>query len=138
MFRLCDTRRPVHFSEDEDIVRDIIHLEEDLINLEEDGVGGNDGPLACMRRAVWGMLYADDAGITSTSATRFATMTTAIMTIFKAVGLTVSEKKTETMLLQTLEENDAATDTRGPDTPGSTARHRTRRSEVSTGDLQQS
>lgn len=65
---------------------------------------GNDGSLACVRKVVWGMLYMDDARIISTSATRFATMMTVIITIFKAAGHTVSEKKTETMLLRTLED----------------------------------
>ena len=53
----------VRFSEDPDILRDLVHLEEDL---GEDGVKVE--PLACVRRAVWGMLYADDAGIVSKSA----------------------------------------------------------------------
>ena len=53
----------VRFSQDQDILRDLVHLEEDL---GEDGVKVE--PLACVRRAVWGMLYADDAGIVSKSA----------------------------------------------------------------------
>ena len=51
----------VRFSEDADIVRDLVHLEEDV-------VVGKEMPLACVRRAVWDMLYADDAGIVSKSA----------------------------------------------------------------------
>jgi len=47
------------------------------------------------------MLYADDAGIASKSAEGLAKMMTVIVTVFEAVGLTVSEKKTETMLLRT-------------------------------------
>ena len=54
----------VRFSDHPDIVRDLVHLEK---NLEED-VGVNSDPLTCVRRAVWGMLYADDAGIVSKSA----------------------------------------------------------------------
>ena len=50
----------VRFSEDPEIVRDLVHLKEDL---EEDGVGVNADTLTCVRRAVWGMLYATDAGI---------------------------------------------------------------------------
>ena len=41
----------VRFSEDPDIVRDLVHIEE---HLEEDVVGVNSDPLACVRRAVWG------------------------------------------------------------------------------------
>ena len=52
----------VRFSEDPDIVRDLVHLEEDL---EEDVVGVNSDPLTYVRRAVWGILYADDTGIVS-------------------------------------------------------------------------
>ena len=52
----------VRFSEHPDIVQDLVHLEEDL---GEDGVGVNADPLTRVRRAVWGMLYADDAGILS-------------------------------------------------------------------------
>ena len=59
----------VRFSEDPDIVRDLVHLEK---GLEENGAGD---PLACVRRAVWGMLYADDAGIVSKSAEGLAKMT---------------------------------------------------------------
>ena len=51
----------VRFSEDPDIVRDLVHLED----LEENAAGVSSDPLACVRRAVWGMLYADDAGIVS-------------------------------------------------------------------------
>ena len=47
------------------------------------------------------MLYADDAGIASKSAEGLAKMMTVIVTVFEAAGLTVSENKTETMLLRT-------------------------------------
>ena len=52
----------VRFSEGPDIVRDLVHLEEDR---EENAAGLSSDPLACVRRAAWGMLYADDAGIVS-------------------------------------------------------------------------
>ena len=61
-----------------------------------------------MRRAVWGMLYADDAGIVSKSAEGLAKMMTVIVTVFEAAGLTVSEKKTETMVLQTPDQTTLA------------------------------
>ena len=88
----------VRFSEDPNIVRDLVHLEEDL---EENAAGVSSNPLACVRRAVWGMLYADDAGIVSKSAEGLAKMMTVIVTVFEAAGLTASEKNTETMLLRT-------------------------------------
>ena len=46
------------------------------------------------------MLYADDAGIVSESAGGLAKIVTVIVTVFEAAGLTLSEKKTETMLLR--------------------------------------
>ena len=55
----------VRFRKDPDIVRDLVYLEEDL---EENAAGVSSDPLACVRRAVWDMLYADDAGIVSKSA----------------------------------------------------------------------
>ena len=57
----------VPFDEDPDIVRDLVDLEEDL---EENAAGLSSDPLACVQRAVWGMLYADDAGIMPKSAER--------------------------------------------------------------------
>ena len=47
------------------------------------------------------MVYADGAGNVSKSAEGLAKMMIVIVTIFEAVGLTVSEKKTETTLLRT-------------------------------------
>ena len=87
----------VRFSENPDIVRDLIHLEGDV---EENSAGESSDPLVCVRRAVWGMLYADDAGIVSKSAESLAKMMTIIVAVFEAAGLTVSEK-TEIMLLRT-------------------------------------
>ena len=57
--------------------------------------------LAWVRRAVWGMLYDDDAGNVSKSAIGLAEMIIVIVTGFEASGLTVSEKNTEAMLLGT-------------------------------------
>ena len=82
----------VSFSEDPDILRDLVHPEEDL---GEDGVGVDS--LACVRRSVWGMLYADDAGIVYRSSEGLAMMMTVIVTAFEAAEITVSKKKTETI-----------------------------------------
>ena len=84
----------VRFSGDEVIVWDLVHLQEDV-------VVGKQVPLVRVRRAVSGTLYADDARIVSKSAKRLAKMMTFIVAVFKAAGLTVSGKKTETMLLRT-------------------------------------
>ena len=69
--------------------------------IEENAAGVSSDPRAFLRRAVWGMLYADDAGIVSKSAEGLAKIMTVIVTVLEAAGLTVSEKKTETMLLLT-------------------------------------
>ena len=50
-----------------------------------------------------GMLYADDAEIVSRSPAGLARMMTVIVEVFGAFGLTVSEKKTETLLMRTSE-----------------------------------
>ena len=93
----------------------MVHLEEDLV---ENRVKVD--PLTCVRTAVWGVLYADDAGIVSKSAEGLAKMMAVIVTVFEAAGLTVYEKKTK---------NNAAADTE-PCTSDSTARHRSSGTEV--------
>ena len=91
-----DTSVPPSFSEDPDILRDLVHLEEDV------GEGGLEiEPLTCVRRSVCGMLYADDAGVVSKPTDHLAKMTV-IVTILKSADLTVPETETETMLLRTL------------------------------------
>ena len=87
----------VRSSEDPEIIRDLVYFEQDL---EEDAAGVTSDPLACVRREVWGMLCADDAGVVCNSAEGLAKMMTVIVTVFEAAGLTVSEK-TETLLLWT-------------------------------------
>ena len=46
------------------------------------------------------MLYADDVGVVSKSADGLARMITPIVDVFREFGLTVSEKKTETLLMR--------------------------------------
>ena len=50
---------------------------------------------------MWGMLYADDAGIVSRSSEGLERMMTVIVTACLSFGLTVSEAKTEIMCLET-------------------------------------
>ena len=69
-----------------------------MAQLEEGVAVGNEVTMACVRRAVWGILYGDDEGTISRSAEGLAQMITIIVTVFEAEGLTVSERKTETML----------------------------------------
>ena len=51
----------VGFSEDESVVQKLVHL-------DDDEAGRVQEALACTRRAAWGNLYADSAGIASKSA----------------------------------------------------------------------
>ena len=84
----------VRFSEDDTILKDLVYLE------EEAGMGAGT-PLERARRAVWGMLYADDAGVVSRSQEGLTRMmTTIIVEVFGEFGLTVSEKKTKTLLMR--------------------------------------
>ena len=83
------------FSKDEVIMRDLVYLK------EEERRGG--GLLDRVRRAVWGMLYADDAGVVSKSADGLARMMTIIVEVFREFGLTVSERKTETLVMRVKE-----------------------------------
>ncbi|CAN0434910.1 unnamed protein product, partial [Pylaiella littoralis] len=77
------------FSKDDVILRDLVHL-------DEEGEGRRtETPLEYVRGAVWGMLYADDAGFVSRSPEGLARMMTIIVEVFAAFSLTVSEKKTE-------------------------------------------
>ena len=67
----------VRFSEDPDIVRDLVHL-------EEDRVGVNADPLTRVQRAVRDMLYADDVGTVPKSAEGLAKMMAVIVTVFRS------------------------------------------------------
>ena len=85
------------FSEDDTILESLVFLD------EGSGGGPDETLLDRVRRAVWGMMYADDAGIVSRSPAGLARIMTVIMEVFGAFGLAVSEKKTETLLMRTLE-----------------------------------
>ena len=82
----------VRFSEDGTILKDLVYLE------EEAAVGAGT-PLERVRRAVWGMLSADDAGVVSRSQEGLTRMMTIIVEVLGAFGLTVSEKA-ETFLMR--------------------------------------
>ena len=77
----------VRLSENDTTLKDLVYLE------EEAGVGAGT-TLKRARRAVWVMLYADDAGVVSRSQEGLTRMMTIIVEVFGAFGLTVSEKKT--------------------------------------------
>ena len=62
-----------------------------------DGRGGEEDEV----QMLWGVLYADDAGIVSRSQKGLESMVTVIVTACSAFELTVFEAETELMLLQT-------------------------------------
>ena len=91
------------FSEDDTILEDMVFI------YEGRGGGLDETLLNRVRRAVWGMLYANDAGL--------ARMMTVIVEVFGAFGLTVSEKKTETLLVQAPEKAQQPGETLTPPLP---------------------
>ena len=85
------------FAEDPLIVSDLVYLDD--APKGEDGRPRKEGTLEVVRRAVWGMLHADDAGVVSTSPRGLTRMMGVIVVTCQEFGLTVSEKKTEAMHL---------------------------------------
>ena len=81
------------FSKDAGILADLIHLREQPLKV------GPETALECVRRAIWGMLYADDACIVSRSPRGLGRMMAVFVEIFGIFGLTISESKTETMCM---------------------------------------
>ena len=79
------------------IVSDLVYLDD--APKSEDGRPREEGTLEMFRRAVWGMLYADDAGVVSTSPRGLIRMIDVIVVAYQESGLTVSEKKIEAMHL---------------------------------------
>ena len=82
------------FSKDDTILENLVFLD------EGSGGGPDETLLDRVRRAVEGMLYADDAGIVPRSPAGLTRMMTVIVEVFVAFGLTVSEKKAETLLMR--------------------------------------
>ena len=99
------------FSEDDTILENLVFLD------EGSGGGPDETRLDRVQRAVWGMLYADDAGIVSRSPAELARMMTVIVEVFGAFGLTVSEKKTETRLMRAPEKAQQPEETPTPPLP---------------------
>ena len=81
------------FSEEPAILAELVHLKEPPTSM------GPEPAMDYVRRAVWGMLYADDACIVSRSPQGLAKMMEVIVEVCRAFALTVSAKKTETMCM---------------------------------------
>ena len=81
------------FSEEPAILAELVHLKEKPTSV------GPEPAMDYVRRAVWGMLYADDACIVSRSPQGLAKMMEVIVEVCRAFAVTVSAKKTETMCM---------------------------------------
>ena len=84
---------PERFSKDAGILADLIHPQEQPSKV------GPKTALECVRRAIWGMLYADDACIVSRSPCGLGRMLAVFVEVFGTFGLTISESKTEAMCM---------------------------------------
>ena len=81
------------FNEEPAILAKLVHLKEPSTSM------GPEAAMGYVRRAVWVMLYADDACIVSRSPQGLAKMMEAIVEVCRVFALTVSAKKTETMCM---------------------------------------
>ena len=81
------------FSEEPAILAELVHLKEPSTSM------GPEPAMDYVRRAVWGMLYADDACIVSQSPQGLAKMMGVIVEVYRAFALTLSANKTETMCM---------------------------------------
>ena len=81
------------FSKNAGILADLIHLQ------EQPSKAGLETALKCVRRAIWGMLYADHACVVSRSPRGLGRMMAVFVEVFGTFGLTILESKTETMCM---------------------------------------
>ena len=81
------------FSKDPAILAELAHMREPSTSI------GPESAMDYARRAVWGMLYADDACIVSRSPKGVVKMIKVIVEVCRAFALTVSAKKTKTMCM---------------------------------------
>ena len=79
------------------IVSDLVYLDD--APKGEDGRPRKEGTLKMVRRAMWGMMYADDAVVVSTFPRGPTRMMDVTAVACQEFGPTVSEKKTEAMYL---------------------------------------
>ena len=81
------------FRRDAGILADIIHLQEQPSKV------GPETALECVRRAIRGMMYANDACIVSRLSRRLGRMMAVSVEVFGTFSLAISESKTETMCM---------------------------------------
>ena len=83
------------FSKGADILADLVHLQQQPWKVAPETA------LECVRRAIWRMLYTDDACIVSWSPRGLGRMMAVFVEIFGTSGLTISEGNTETICMPT-------------------------------------
>ena len=83
------------FGEDTVMLAKLVRLKEPPTSM------GSEPAMDYVRRAVWAMLYADDACIVSRLPQGLAKMGEVIVEVYRAFASTVSAKKTETMCMRT-------------------------------------
>ena len=84
------------FSTDAGILADIIHPQKQASKT------GHETALECVRRTIWGVLYADDTCIVSRSPRGLGRMMAVFIEVFGTFGLTISESKIETLCMPIL------------------------------------
>eukprot|EP00752_Nemacystus_decipiens_P016054 g14351.t2 len=87
------------FAADTRIMEDMVMIGKALAARKKMGKGGKTGTVIVDAEALWGMLYADDAGIVSRSPESLEKMMSVIVRVAGLFGLLVSEPKTMTMCL---------------------------------------
>ena len=85
------------FKADKGIMNALVHLRK---KREAGGRGEATAGESVLATPLWGMLYADDAGVVSRSPEQLRKMVGVIVVVCAAFGLTVSEAKTEIMCLR--------------------------------------
>ena len=93
VIKLASTR----FKADEGIIDALVHLRK---KRRRGGRGGATAGESVLTTPLWGMLYADDAGVVSRSPEQLKKMMEVVVVVYAAFGLTVSEAKTEIMCLR--------------------------------------
>ena len=93
LFRSCAELVLQRFSGEPAILAELVHLKEPSTST------GPEPAMDYVSRAVWGLLYADDACIVSRSPQELAKIMEVIVEVCRAFALTVSGKKTETMFI---------------------------------------
>ena len=85
------------FKADKGIIDALVHLKK---KKGAEGRGEASAGESVLATPLWGMLYADDAGVVSQSSEQLKKMMGVIVVVCAAFGLTVSEAKTEIMCLR--------------------------------------